>query len=196
VLRQPADRRLEVPPCRLPLPEEKKKGRSQHEHNLKRGRYNKEEARKKAKNREKQRREDKGEAVSPDTSDMPPFSQFERSEQNSSGGSVGGGRPGVAPGDDPSEGDDNGGNGPPGAGAAQHEEVADPEVVVETSDDASLASEASDPKGKRAWEPTPPSEGEPPVKRARTHDPEPAQGSTTDAPAGGDDSAAPFVCPL
>jgi hypothetical protein len=126
---------------------------------------------------------------------MPSFSQFECSNPNSSGSSVGGGRPGAAAGDDSSEGGDDD-NGPPGAGATQHGEGSDLEAVVETSDDTSSATNASDPKGKRAREATPPSEGEPPEKRARAEDPEPAQGSTTGAPAGGDGSTAPFVCAL
>jgi hypothetical protein len=163
---------------------------SQHELGLKRGRYNKEMARKKAHNEEKKRREENGETVSPDTSDMPSFSKFERSSSDSSQGSV------VGPSGADSEGGDwdgDGGDGPSGAGAAQLDEDVDAREPVEPSGAASSASEPSDPKGKRAREeeaPTP--EGEPSDKRARTD--EPARASTASVPAeGGEDSSSRFV---
>jgi hypothetical protein len=177
-----------VPRCRLPLPEEQGKGLSEHELGLKRGRYNKEMARKKARNEEKKRREEKGETVSPDTSDMPPFSQFERSSSDSSQGSV------VGPSGADSGGgdlDDDGGDGPSGAEAAQLDEDVDAREPVEPSGAASSASDP-DPKGKRAREEVPTPEGEPSDKRARTD--EPAQASTTGVPAeGGEDSSSRFV---
>jgi hypothetical protein len=137
VLRQADELQLAVPRCRLPFLKERGRGLSEHELGLKRARYNKEKARKKAHNQEKKRREDKGETVSPNTSDMPSFSQFERSSTDSSEGDVGG---------DSSDGD--GGDDPPVEGPVHHGEHPDAQEPVDSPDAASSASDPSDPKGK------------------------------------------------
>jgi hypothetical protein len=162
---------------------------SQHELGLKRARYNKEKARKKAHNEEKKRREENGETVSPDTSDMPSFSQFERSSSDSSEGSVVGPSSADSGGD---SSDDGGDDGPPGEGAAQHDEGLDVQEPVDPSGAALSASDPSDPKGKRVQEDAPTLEEETSGKRARTD--EPAQAPTNGAPAGEDgDSPSRFV---
>jgi hypothetical protein len=165
---------------------------SQHELDLKRGRYKKEEARKKATNQEKKRREEKGETVSPETSDMPPFSQFERSSPGSSEGSVVG-PSGADSGSDSS--DDDGGNDPAGEGVAPHIEDPGTQEPIDSPDATSSASDPFDPTGKRAREEVPASEEEPSDKRIRTE--VPAQGSTSGERTGADDEPpSPFVCNL
>jgi hypothetical protein len=184
---------LAVPRCRLPLLKEREGGLSQHELGLKRARYNKEKARKTAHNLVKKQREEAGETVSPDSSDLLPFSRFECSNSDSSWGSVAGGPSSAVPRGDSS--DDDGGDVPPGAGVAQHSEGPDSRGSADPSDTGSSASDPSDPKGKHVWEEGPAPEEEPADKRAQLV--EPGQAPTTGAPAGGDgDSPLQFICNL
>jgi hypothetical protein len=186
---------LAVHRCHQPLPEERERGLLQHKLGLKRARYNRVKAKKTANKLAKKQREEAGETVSPDSSDLPSFLRFERSSLDSSEDSVTGGPSGVVLESDSSDGGDD--DVPPGAGTTRPDEDLDPGEPIDPAEAASSASDPSDPKGKHVREEGPASEEEPSEKRARLVEPVPDPTAIAPAGGGGDSpSRGGFVCDL